>query len=366
MLRGGDGSDRFIGGAGVDTVSYYGTNIGVTVNLQTGTATGGEAQGDNFSGVENVNGSSVADTLTGNAGANRLQGYDGNDILQGGDGQDVLVGGVGADRLEGGAGVDTASYWGETVGVTVDLSTGRGSGGNAQGDVLVSIENVSGSRGNDTLTGHAGVNALAGYEGNDVLRGGAGADRLDGGTGIDTVSYYTSGTGVSVNLTAGTGTGGEAQGDVLIGVENLSGSQGNDTLIGNAGANVLQGWNGADTLRGGAGKDTLTGGGGADRFVYASAGDSMVGANADRITDFSRAQGDKIDLSLIDANTGTAGDQAFTFIGSGLYTHHAGELRFAVSGGQTTIAGDINGDGQSDFHIVLSGAVSLQASDFVL
>ncbi len=80
-------------------------------------------------------------------------------------------------------------------------------------------------------------------------------------------------------------------------------------------------------LRGGAGKDTLTGGIGGDRFVFAATGDSVTGANADRITDFSRAQGDRIDLSAIDANTGAAGNQAFTFIGSGAFTHHAGQLR---------------------------------------
>ncbi len=97
-------------------------------------------------------------------------------------------------------------------------------------------------------------------------------------------------------------------------------------------------------------------------------GDSTVGARADLITDFSHAQGDRIDLSTIDANTERGGDQAFRFIGDGLYSHHAGELRFtSVRDGITTIAGDIDGDGVSDFHITLdrSGS-SLAASDFVL
>ena len=75
----------------------------------------------------------------------------------------------------------------------------------------------------------------------------------------------------------------------------------------------------------------------------------------------------KIDLSAIDANTVLAGNQAFSFIGGGLYTGVAGQLRFAVtSPGVTTIAGDVNGDGVSDFHIRLDGVVGLQASDFVL
>ncbi|WP_342235541.1 hypothetical protein [Inquilinus sp. OTU3971] len=61
-----------------------------------------------------------------------------------------------------------------------------------------------------------------------------------------------------------------------------------------------------------------------------------------------------------------AGDQAFSFIGTGLYTGVAGQLRYSVAGGTTTIAGDINGGRASDFHIVLTGAIGLVAADFVL
>ena len=100
--------------------------------------------------------------------------------------------------------------------------------------------------------------------------------------------------------------------------------------------------------------------------MFTAASHSAVGANADRITDFSHAQGDRIDLSAIDASTGVAGDQAFSFIGSGVYTGVAGQLRHAVAGGVTTIAGDINGDGTSDFHIQLTGAIGLVAADFML
>jgi Ca2+-binding RTX toxin-like protein len=129
---------------------------------------------------------------------------------------------------------------------------------------------------------------------------------------------------------------------------------------------MLQGWNGNDILLGGRGADMLTGGAGADRFVYAGTVHSLVGSGADRITDFSHAQGDRIDLSLIDPNTIAAGNQAFSFIGAGLYTGVAGQLRTSVVGGVTTIAGDVNGDRASDFHIVLSGAIALVSADFVL
>ncbi|MGO4125226.1 beta strand repeat-containing protein [Inquilinus sp. YAF38] len=358
LLRGGTGSDRYFGGAGSDTVTYSGTTGPVTVNLQSGVGSGGEAQGDTYTGIENAIGSLGGDSLVGNAFANALQGLDGNDVLRGG---------AGADVIDGGAGIDTASYYYATTGVSIDLGAHTASGGEAQGDVLTGIENLTGGQANDTLAGDAGANTLTGWGGDDVLRGGAGADRLDGGAGIDTASYYSATTGVVVSLASGLGTGGEAQGDILFGIENLSGGQGWDQLYGNAGANVLQGWNGNDLLVGRGGKDTLTGGAGADRFQFTAVGDSVVGANADRITDFSHAQADRIDLAGIDANTAAAGDQGFSFIGSGAFTHHAGELRAAITApGVTTIAGDINGDGVSDFHIQLTGAFALQAADFVL
>ncbi|MBW8727258.1 MAG: M10 family metallopeptidase C-terminal domain-containing protein [Inquilinus limosus] len=111
------------------------------------------------------------------------------------------------------------------------------------------------------------------------------------------------------------------------------------------------------------GRDTLTGGGGADRFVISAAGHSGPGA-ADRITDFS--QGDRIDLSAIDADPALAGDQAFVFLGGGAFTGTAGQLRAEVSGGDTVVSGDLDGDRTADVQIVLIGAVALQAGDFVL
>jgi Ca2+-binding RTX toxin-like protein len=365
-LYSGDGQEDYLsGGAGSDGVSYVYSEGSVRIVLGV-SAEGNGAWGDVIrDDVENLRGSMYDDTLDGNTKANILIGGGGFDVLRGAAGDDMLTGMDGADTLDGGAGIDTVAY-GDGGTVAVDLSTGRGSGGNALGDTYYGIENVSGSPAGDTLVGNAGANVLLGWNGNDVLRGGAGLDRLDGGAGTDTASYYSGTTGVLVSLASGLGSGGEAQGDILSGVENLSGSQGHDSLYGNAGANVLQGWNGNDSLIGRAGKDTLTGGAGADRFSFTARGDSVVGASADQITDFSRAQGDKIDLSLIDANTSASGNQAFTFIGNSLYTYKAGELRFAIGDGRTTIAGDVDGNGTSDFHIVLTGAVPPAAGDFAL
>src|SRR5207344_3315968 len=64
--------------------------------------------------------------------------------LDGGAGDDVISGGAGADTLIGGTGIDTASYAASTQGVTVNLETGTGQGGNAQGDTLSGFENLTG------------------------------------------------------------------------------------------------------------------------------------------------------------------------------------------------------------------------------
>jgi Ca2+-binding RTX toxin-like protein len=385
-LYGGAGADRLDGGAGNDVISGDAGNDLVSGGLGNDTLSGGDGV-DNIAGAENddvlyggagedllsgdagndtIFGDDAHDFITGDAGDDTLEGGAGNDQLYGGENNDVLRGGAGADDLGGDAGVDTVSYYSSSVGVVVDLATGKGSGGEAQGDHLYNVENLSGSQGSDSLYGNAGANVLQGWGGADVLRGGAGADRLDGGAGIDTASYYSGTTGVVVSLASGLGSGGEAQGDILVSIENLSGSQGSDSLYGNTGANVLQGWNGNDALIGRAGKDTLTGGAGADHFTFAALGDSVVGANADRITDFSHAQGDRIDLSGIDAKFTVAGDQAFSFIGTAAFTGVAGQLHIWQNAGQTIVSGDVNGNGTADFNIVLTGTINLVAADFVL
>ncbi|MGO4124584.1 calcium-binding protein [Inquilinus sp. YAF38] len=299
----------------------------------------------------------------------------GSDQIYGLGGPDILIGGNSGDRLDGGAGIDRSSYASSDGGVSVSLRSGTAHGGDAEGDILVSIEQLEGSEFVDTLGGDDGANwldgresndSLAGWGGDDELIGGAGADSLNGGDGTDTADYSGS-TGVMVDLFAGTTSGGDAAGDNLISIENISGGESNDYLVGTAGANVLQGRAGDDVLTGARGADTLTGGAGADRFVYIGTVHSPVGAEADRITDFTRGQGDRVDLYGMDANITAADNQAFSFIGTGLYTGVAGQLRFAfTSPGVTTIAGDVDGDKVSDFHIILTRTIALVAADFVL
>ena len=228
VLVGGAGADTLDGGAGLNDYAFYGTSdAGVTVNLATGTAQGGHAEGDTLTGIENVFGSNHADHLTGDAGRNNLIGADGDDALDGGAGDDNLQGRAGADMLDGGEGDDTAAYRSSDAGVTVNLATGLAQGGHAEGDALRGIESVFGSidhadhltgdTGDNSLNGQGGDDTLDGGAGDDQLHGGAGADMIDGGEGHDTVDYWGSDTGVTVNLATGTGQGGEAEGDTLTG-----------------------------------------------------------------------------------------------------------------------------------------------------
>jgi Ca2+-binding RTX toxin-like protein len=375
MLIGGRGSDSMDGGAGIDTAYYTNSSAGVTVNLGTNINTGGEAGGDSLTNIERIVGSSFTDSLTGDFQENVLSGLGGDDILNGGAGNDIVVGGAGADALNGGTGIDVANYETSSAAVTVDLDAGTGIGGDAEGDTLVGIEALSGSGSGDILTGNGGFNDLRGNGGNDVLdgaggaddlRGGAGADTLNGGAGIDTAYYFESNAGVTVNLVTGAGFGGHAQSDLLIDIENVAGSKFNDSLVGTDAGNILRGYAGNDTLRGGGGADQLVGDAGADKFVYVSAGDSNSVTGVDLIHDFGSDQGDRVDLSGIDANTGTAGNQTFSFIGTAAFSGTAGELRSFTAGTGTIVWGDTDGDSAADFVLSFEGTLTFAASDFML
>ena len=128
------------------------------------------------------------------AGASTLDtvfvGGAGNDAFVGGSGNDFVVGGVGADYLDGGAGFNSIGYGGSATGVTVNLFTGTGSGGDAQGDTFFNFQGVAGSDNADNIYGNNGVNYLSGGGGNDLIVGYGGNDILVGGAGND-IFYYT-------------------------------------------------------------------------------------------------------------------------------------------------------------------------------
>jgi serralysin len=145
-----------------------------------------------------------------------------------------------------------------------------------------------------------------------------------------------------------------------LGSNSLQGRSGHDKLYGREGNDALNGGSGNDKLIGQSGRDVLTGGSGADTFVFSGTGDSY-GSEKDVIRDF-RSRIDHIDLRRIDANANQGGNQAFTFIDHNSFSSRAGELRYA--GG--IVAGDVNGDGITDFEIVVAGVSRLTGSDFYL
>uniref|UniRef100_UPI00345BED6D beta strand repeat-containing protein n=1 Tax=Aquabacterium sp. TaxID=1872578 RepID=UPI00345BED6D len=277
-LYGEGGADTLVGGAGSDTASYIGAKAAVRVSLTSPATNTGDAAGDSFESIENLEGSEFNDELTGDANANVLSGAPGDDVLHGMGGNDTLIGGAGADTLDGGDGLDTADYTNSNEAVQVDLSgASANSGGDAVGDVFIGVEAVVGSRYSDTLIGDAGDNTLDGGRGNDRLEGGAGADKLIGGDGLDIADYTHSTQAVYVDLGAGTATGGDAQGDTLTSIEGAAGTEFDDTLLGSSSANVLEGLGGNDRLEGGAGNDTLSGGAGNDVLTGGQGADLIDG-----------------------------------------------------------------------------------------
>ncbi|MFC7296972.1 calcium-binding protein [Herminiimonas aquatilis] len=170
-------------------------------------------------------------TIYGSNANDSLNGGGGNDTIYGGRGNTYFEGGAGQDMLVGGTGNNTAGYKTSSTGVTVDLSTGLGTGGDAQGDTLSNIQNVIGSAHDDTFV--VGVNTRV----------------VDGGTGgSDTISFAASTPSVVVDLTAGTVVGGNAPSVSFVNIENVIGTNANDTFIASSVANVFTGNGGSDTV----------------------------------------------------------------------------------------------------------------------
>jgi Ca2+-binding RTX toxin-like protein len=313
--------------------------------------TGGHAQGDTVTSIDWLPGSNFNDILRGTSVQDTLYGQDGDDILEGRSGDDLLSGGEGADRLDGGPGADTAEFQMSQAAIVIDLVAGTGSGGNAHGDVLISIERIIGSDFSDLFISNADANTFNGGAGN----------------GDDTVSYASSTAAVSINLAASVFSGGSATGDKLFGISCITGSENADTLVGSSGTNTLNGGGGPDTITGGGGADRLIGGGGADRFIYAATSDSSS-TSLDMILGFERGT-DVIDLSGVDAIAG-AGDDAFTFIGLANFSGVAGQLRYSLgsvaAGSFALVEGDTDGDGVAELVIRVEGvSLDLKVNEFI-
>ncbi len=311
-----DGYDYFYGEGGNDTADYslFGFAIDLDLRLQDAVSTRDTADWDVGTereitliyslDVENAIGTDFNDRLNGDNNANKFNGGKGNDAIFGFGGDDMFTYAAGLDTWAGGAGLDTANFSTYRFAVSIDLSandaksklaetldTGAwtkladftrmenaiGSGfddllrGNAQQNTL------SGFVGDDTLFGGGGDDTLLGDDGDDLLSGGAGADEIIGGNGADTASYSSAGAGVTLDLKAGTGTGGEASGDTFKDVENVIGTGFADTISGSDTDNTLNGGGGDDSLSGNGGKDMISGGKGSDTISGGDAEDKLLG-----------------------------------------------------------------------------------------
>lgn len=251
------------------------------------------------------------------------------------------------------------------------VGTGFGSFSNELGDT------VRAGDGNDTIAVSTFKSSYFGENGNDKFFSVGQQNTFNGGAGVDSISYLPrdddnvlGGSGVGIDLQQGLAQTGANRFETLVSIENAEGTNVGDTIFGSGSANTLKGLNGDDALAGrgnndvlvgGRGMDLLQGDAGADRFDFNSKNESAVGARRDVILDFNHDQGDKIDLRDIDANSGTNGNQAFTFIGGHAFTNTAGELRFKTG----VVSGDINGDGRADFEIEVRGSVP-HTADFLL
>ena len=361
-IDGGTGNDTIWAGPGDDDLVGGNDNDSIW---------GGD--GDDVLGLS-AGGENGNDTQYGGPGNDTVWTSSGFDYIDAGPGDDWIRNNVNGDdiapgeTLDGGAGYDILYHssggqrlvlpgWNGTDHIGIEEIRGPGSGGieasslpagtpvfyDFSGVVMTGIDGIYGTQGNDTIIA---ANGYDGFIGGEAGPGGAtfGNDSLVGGTGNERLSGYEGNDSLYGND----------------GNDNLVGYAGNDLLNGGAGTDTLTSSGGSDTFIGGAGADSIFGTGGANhRVVYESVADSTPTAR-DRISTINA--GRIIDLSAIDAISGTPDDNAFTFIGTAAFTNGvAGQLRAqlyqttSIIGLQsnTYLRGDVNGDTVTDFEVDL-------------
>ena len=350
----GDGNDYVRGGGGVDTLNGEGGDadfldyrwdtrtVGVDVDLEANTVVDndlGQATVDNISGFERVGGTDFDDILRGDAGNNVLFGNGGDDLLIGRGGDNYYEGGEGTDTYVGGTGSgdgqwDKISYIRETGGSGITATFLGG------GDVSIvdtygntetgsGIEEVKGSRYDDTFIGSSDGESAEGSEGNDTFDMGGGWDEVDyqheadeGGT--QGVIVNLSGTTIVINrgfgdetVLAGQAIDSFGDTDTLSGVEAVYGTRFDDFIAGGAEDNYLRGDNGNDVLSGNGGHDSLDGGDGDDLLVGGS-GENFFegGAGTDEYWGGTGTGDGEWDKISYERETGGSGIVA-TFLGNG-------------------------------------------------
>ena len=297
-LQGDAGNNVLNGGLGSDFVSYSSATGSVTVNLQSGSATGA-AGFDTLISIENAIGSNFADTIFGS----NL-----NNVIASGGGNDIINASLGSDVIDGGLGTDTVSYASFPGGPITLGAFGVVTKSPGVIDQLISVETiVATSSSQDTIdlslaTAPAAVSTTVNLAG-----------------GLNNVQVNLSGGAPAINLTVsqfenviGSGVADTITGNNL--ANNLSGNGGNDIIAGGIGNDTIAGGIGNDTIAGGLGNDILTGNADNDFFVFGDIG----AANRDTITDFSAVQdtirlSNSLDSTL--AGSLAVGIKGLTFLG---------------------------------------------------
>ncbi|NVO00624.1 MAG: Ig-like domain-containing protein, partial [Geobacteraceae bacterium] len=279
ILEGMGGADIFDGGIGNNTASYEHANGAVICNLYQNKGYGGDALNDTYSNIQNLIGSRFADNLTGDNNDNIINGGLGDNVMVGLGGADTFIGGDDFDKVSYNSAFDIDAGNGVTVSLSSDytyLETG-----DAKGDLFFGIEKVEGTTGDDYLIGDDNNNVFTGNSGDDVLEGLGGADELYGNGGNNTASYQHSHEGVTASLSSTPADNintGDAAGDYYNNIQNLLGSNFDDTLVGDGQNNILTGGGGNDSIylynpqapSQSVGNDTAYGGAANDTF-YVSA-----------------------------------------------------------------------------------------------
>ena len=348
-------------------------------------------------GNDTINGLDGNDSIRGEDGADLLSGGSGADTIDGGIGADTIYGGTGADTIDGGLGSDRADFFGLTNGITITL--GGSSNGSAVDavagvtDVLISIEQASGtghadwmdgSTGADTLYGAGGNDTIVGLAGNDSIRGdngddllfgdsgddsiwgGAGADTIDGGFGYDRADFYFTGLGNGRTITLGGSSNGSAVDsialvtDTLISIEDVKGTAYTDTITGSDSTVSTEGYEGSD------GDDSIDGRGGNDRVQFHSAAAGVyvnltTGESKDRVayrdgTDSDAAEVGWDTFTNIERINGSIHGDYLTAVGFGV-TVGAGNMS------TTRNTSNVLWAGRGDDTIVGNGDTELTFSD---